>query len=188
MHQLIKVLVSRSALAAGVLVLLAAAFAPGAEAVAVVTFSPLNGVINGPADTLTVDVTVDAGAVDLRGFTFVFEFDPAVVAPVSVDAGPLVTGAACPHFVNWLNEGAVGDSISVDAATLGCSVSGPGAILRMKFVGVEQGLSPIACRSGEMRDSANQPIAHTCLDGTILYVGPTAARPSSWGKVKCVYR
>ena len=158
------------------------------SAAAVVTFDPLNGVIIGPADTLTVDVTVDAGATDLRGFTFVFEFDPLVVIPVSVVAGPLETGAPCPRFFTWQNETAVGDSIFADGATLGCSVSGPGAFVRMRFVGVQQGLSPLRCRRGEFRDSQNQPIPHTCESGTILYLGPTPATPASWGVVKSLYR
>ncbi len=163
-------------------------FPAAATAAAVVSFNPLNGIIVGPADTLTVDVTVDGAASDLRGFTFVFEFDPLVVRPTDVTAGALETGAPCPSFFTWLNEAAVGDSIFVDGATLGCSVSGPGAFVRMRFVGVEQGLSPLACRRGELRDSMNQPIPHTCEGGTILYIGPTPVAPGSWGRLKGLYR
>jgi hypothetical protein len=154
---------------------------------ATVTFDPLNGVFTGN-DTLTVQVTVDAGAVDLRGFTMVLEFDPSIVTPVSIEAGSLVTGAACTHFFTWLNSAAIGDSLDIDAATLGCSIDGPGNIVEMKFVGEALGISPVACRSVELRDSKNQTIPSTCIDGTIEYQLVIAVEENTWGRIKAGYR
>lgn len=153
-----------------------------------VSFDPPNGVIEGN-ETLTVDVRVDAAVLDLRGFTFVFEFDSTIVKPISVQAGPLVTGAACPHFLTWVNIAAVGDSIYVDGATLGCSVNGPGSIVRLTFVGgPAYGISPLRCRSSTLRNSLNQTIPCVCVAGTIEHRPPIAVARRPWGHVKKYYR
>ena len=123
--------------------LLAAAAGPAAGAV--IDFTPNPGFV---CDTLDVDVTIDASVTDLRGFTFTFEFDPSVVLPIDVSAGPLETGAACGNFFTWVNAAAIGDSIYVDGATLGCSVAGPGSIIQLRFITVTHGAtSPLTCRS-----------------------------------------
>ena len=176
-----------AALAAGLLVL-GTALAPAPASAVTVSFDPLHGYfVNN--DTLTVDVTVDAVA-DLRGFTFVFEFNPTIVRPVTVKAGPLVTGAACPNFFTWINSGAIGDSIDVDAALLGCSVAGPGRIIRTRWVGVSPGISPLRCRAnrGAMRNSNNTPIPFSCDDGTIQYERPVEVEPIHWSRAKGLYR
>lgn len=164
-------------------VLVAAGLALGAT----IAFDPPGGEIVCD-DTLAVDVTIDGTVADLRGFTFVFEFDPAIVAPVSATAGALVTGAGCPNFFVWLNAAAIGDSIALDGATLGCSVSGPGPIARLLFVGVGIGASGLGCRSGAMRDSQNAPIPFDCAPGVITHSCLTPVEPATWGRVKALYR
>jgi len=148
------------------------------------TFAPQHSNI---LDTLVVSVSVDASVSDLRGFSWAIEFDPSIVMPIAVTAGSLVSGAACPNFINWLNIASVGDSIAVDGATLGCSVNGPGNIVDIKFVGVGFGISPLHWRRSELRDSLNMPIAHTCSDGSITR-SPVAVEVVPWGRVKRGYR
>ncbi|MFN0149136.1 MAG: cohesin domain-containing protein [bacterium] len=154
---------------------------------ATLAFDPPSGVIVCD-ETLTVDVTIDASVTDLRGFTLVFEFDPAIVAPVSATAGALVTGAGCPNFFTWLNAAAIGDSIAIDGATLGCSVAGAGSIAQLRFVGTGIGTSALDCRSGSMRDSQNAEIPFTCVPGTIEYSCQTPVESETWGRVKALYR
>ena len=163
------------------------AAAGSAAADATISFDPLNGVFTG-ADTLTVQVTVDVGAADLQGYTMVLEFDPSIVAPISVEGGSLLTGAACPNFFTWLNSGAVGDSLEIDAAALGCSIDGPGNVVELKFVGVSVGVSPLTCRSLDLRDSLNDTIPSSCVDGTVEYRIPIAVTEQTWGRVKAGYR
>jgi hypothetical protein len=167
--------------------LLAAALLwPASGHTADLTFVPNPGFV---CDTLVVDAQIDASVTDLRGFSFVFEFDPAVVTPVSVTAGPLVTGAACGNFFQWINSATVGDSIWVDGATLGCSVSGPGSIVRMKFALVtHSAVSPLSCRSGVMRDALNQSIPHTCYPGTLVTCPAIGTESVPWTRMKRVYR
>jgi hypothetical protein len=148
--------------------------------------TPASGIF---CDTLTVDVTVDASVSDLRGFTFVFEFDPTKIVPISVQRGPLVTGASCGSFFQWLNSAAIGDSIYADGALLGCSVNGPGSILRMKFVGVTQGTSFLRCRSSTLRDSLNQNMPHTCPQVNVRYsCTPIAVERNRWTSLKRIYQ
>jgi hypothetical protein len=138
-------------------------------------------------DTLVVEILVDAAATDLRGFSLQLQYDPTVIEPIAITAGGLLTGAACDHFLAWLNPGNSG-TIEVDGAAMGCSVAGPGAIVRMEFAGVADGTSPLACLSGVLRTGLNDPIAYTCVPGTIQYVCPVSAEATTWGSLKAVYR
>ncbi len=159
--------------------------ATGARAAVGFQFTPPSAVF---CDSLLVDVTVDATVTDLRGFTFVFEFDPAKIVPTSVRRGALLDGAPCSSFLQWINAGAIGDSIYVDGALLGCSVAGPGSILRLRFEGVAQGASPLGCRRSTLRDALNQSIPHTCPDATCTYHCPIAIDEKAWTHLKRVYR
>ena len=151
-----------------------------------VTFDPNPGFV---CDTLLVNVKIDASVTDLRGFTFVFEFNPAAVTPIAVVAGPLETGAACGNFFQWINSAAIGDSIYVDGATLGCSVAGPGSIIQMTFATVAHAAtSPLRCRSGAMRNALNQPIPYTCHAGTLQTCPGIAVEPQPWTRVKRLFR
>ena len=167
-----------------VCVVVAGATAPasGAE----VTFAPNPGFV---CDELDVDVTIDASVTDLRGFTFVFEFDPTVVIPIAVVAGPLETGASCSNFFTWINATAIGDSIYVDGATLGCSVAGPGSIVRITFATVSHAASSaLTCRRGSMRDASNQAIPYTCQPGVLTTCSPIGVEKYRWQSVKSLYR
>jgi len=173
--------------ALGTAVALVVAASPPAGADIVTGFAPPAG--NLCLDTLTVDLTVDAGAIDLRGFTLVLEFDPAHITPIAVTRGALMTGAACASFFSWINAAAIGDSILVDGATLGCSMTGPGSIVQVQFVhGPTQGTSPLRCRSGSFRNSLNQPQPYTCPDGSVTYSCPVPVALPTWGRMKHIYR
>lgn len=164
-----------------------AAWIPTAQAQVTLSFAPLHSTF---CDTATVDVTVDAAATDLRGFSLVFEFDPNIVQPVSAARGALMTGAPCGSFLSWLNIAAVGDSIAVDGATLGCSMAGPGSILRFRFVpGAFTGTSPLRCRRGVMRDALNQSVPFTGMAGSLTHpCVPIDVAPGSWTQIKRRYR
>jgi hypothetical protein len=149
-------------------------------------FTPNPGFV---CDTLTVDVTIDAAVTDLRGFTFVFTFAPAAVRPIAVTAGALVEGASCPNFLQWINAAAIGDSIYVDGATLGCSIDGPGSIVQLTFVRTTyNATSPINCRSGSLRDAMNQPIPYTCHAGFLRTCPAIGVTSLPWQQVKKLYR
>lgn len=138
-------------------------------------------------ETWTIDVNVDADATDLRGCSLVIEFDDAVIRPVSVTAGALVAGAACPNFTYWFGPAAA-DSVAVDVATLGCSVSGPGSVARITFEGYAGGTSPVTLRHGELRSSLNASIPFTSVGAQVHYDCAVETQSWNWGSVKSAYR
>ena len=136
-------------------------------------------------DTADVYVTVD-GVADLRGFSLALMFDSAILTPVAVEAGPLLS--ACPYFLDWLSEGSPGDSLYVDGAGLGCSMVGPGAILRIRFTGQMDGISPLSWTGIILRDSQNATLP-TISNGATLEVEncPVHIDDASWGRIKDLY-
>lgn len=137
--------------------------------------------------TWTVDVTVDADATDLRGASLVVAFDSNVIRPLSVTAGALVAGAACPNFTHWFGP-ATADSVAVDVATLGCSVAGPGSVARITFEGYAGGVSPVTLRSALLRTGLNEPIPYTAVDAQVQYDCAVADERASWGALKSRFR
>lgn len=153
---------------------------------AVVSIVPESGQFQ-CGQTWTVDVVVDAAATDLRGSSLVVQYDADVLRPLSVTAGALVAGAACPHFAWWFGP-ADADSVAFDVATLGCSVAGPGSIARITFEGYAGGTSTISLRSGDLRTGLNAPIPFTALDAQVQYDCAVADRRETWGSLKARYR
>jgi len=166
------------------LIVLALGATAGAETV--VTIVPPSGQFQ-CEETWTVDVQVDAGATDLRGSSLVVAFDNNVIRPLSVTAGALVTGAACPSFVYWFGP-ATADSVAVDVANLGCSVSGPGSIARITFEGYAGGVSPITLRHGDLRTGLNATIPFTAVGAQVHYDCAVSDERSTWGSLKSRYR
>ncbi len=133
-------------------------------------------------DSLDVYVTVDGTVTDLRGFSVVIGFDPSVVTPLSINPGALIDGSCAWYMPLAVVEG---DSIRVDAAGLGCSVNGPGRILRIRFRGDVLGFSPLTWRLSILRNALNEDIPHTCVPGGVTVISPpTAVEPTTWGAVK----
>jgi len=166
-----------------------------AHAEVTLSFDPLNGVITHgvPPETLTVAVTVDTAADTLKGFSVVLEFDPTYVTPISVAPGAfLLSGGCTGTFLDWQNETAIGDSIAVDGASLGCDgVVGSGHLFEVDFIGVENqyGISPLACRDVRLRDQYNVPLTYTCNPGTIEHkIIIISTVPETWGRMKALYR
>ncbi len=138
-------------------------------------------------NTWTIDVVLDAATTDLRGFSLVLEYDNAIITPYAVTAGSLVTAAACPSFLNWVGP-ASATSLQVDVASLGCSASGPGAIVSIVFAGESSGTSTIGIRSGLLRDGTNTPIAFTSNVVTVQYDCAVPVEGLRWGALKAGYR
>jgi hypothetical protein len=151
-----------------------------------VAFDPPDGQFE-CEQTLTVAITVDGAATDLRGFSLELQYDDSVVEPIAVSAGNLLTGAGCDHFLTWLDPDADG-TVAIDGATLGCSMIGPGTIATVEFAGVADGTSPLACLSGILRDGVNDSIAYTCVPGTMTYACPVPVTPTGWSELKAVYQ
>jgi hypothetical protein len=138
--------------------------------------------------TLDVEIFIDENTLDLRGSSLEIDFDENVVAPVAVVAGSLVSGAACPYYLDWLNPGPGESTLQIDVANLGCSIDGPGAILKITFQGVLQGISPLECISLILRDGENHEIVADCLPASIEYRCPVGVEERGWGMLKLGFR
>jgi hypothetical protein len=157
-----------------------------AAAQAELTFDPPDGVFL-CEDTLVVELHVDGSVDDLQGYSLVLSYDQEVVTPLAVQVGELLAGAACGNFFTWLDPGAAG-TITVDAALLGCSVGGPGAILAITFGGVVDGISPLGCVEGELRDSLNASIPFDCVAASVQYSCAVPTRSAAWHELRGRYR
>ena len=140
----------------------------GVQAQPQVMFDPLQGDF-ACDDILTVDVQIGADITDLQGFSFVFEFDPAVTRPLSVEAGPLMTDSGLDYFFTWINPVEGSNTIEIDAGMYEGTLSGPGVILRIQFYGLANGQCVLRAIESRLRDGNNQEIDADFPAGTISY-------------------
>ncbi len=137
-----------------------------------------------------VHITVDSAATDLRGFSLVVEFDPLIVEVDDVEEGPLLAGADCPSFLQaFYTPGA--DSLVIDAAALGCSMSGAGAIVTIQFRRSPPSshvVTPVSLRRAVLRTGSNETIPYTTTPGEITAYCPIAVEPTTWARTKAEYR
>lgn len=135
-----------------------------------------------------IDVWIDETTTDLRGASLVMRFDPHVIRPVAVEEGQLFLDDPCPSFLRWNNSAAVGDSIFVDVAGLGCSVAGPGPIVRIWVTGVADGSTLLWGTRVSLRDGANAPIPALWTPAHIIVACPVGTLSRSWAALKANYR
>lgn len=139
---------------------------------------------------VAVDITVDATAVDLRGFSLVVEFDPLLVEIDAVLPGPQINGGSCGtnfFFHSFYTAG--DDSVGIDGATLGCSTAGPGAIARIVFRGLgTPGSTALLFRRHVLRDSTNATVPSLGDPGWIDVDCTIPVVPTTWARTKAEYR
>lgn len=147
-----------------------------------------------PPETLTVAFRIDTGADTLKGYSVVLEYDSTIVKAIDVAPGPFLAGGACDSsFFYWFG-GAVGDSVAVDGAALGClGRIGTGTLFEMQFIAVttDSGqVSPLTCRNVRLRNPHNDSLdVYTCEPGSIrVEFPPISVEAASWGRMKALYR
>lgn len=180
-----RTLISRSVATFAPMVLAAlmlAAAALPASAGLTFTCDPTSCAFAG-SDTMDVYIGIDGTVTDMQGFSLTLEYDPSIVTPVAMELAGLTTGSCFFSFF----PSAAGSTIALDGAGLGCSVDGPGALVRLRFVGVSDGISPLTCQQSLLRDSQNAPITHTCPGTAIEYVNAVPVERTSWSLIKSRY-
>lgn len=169
-----------------ILVIALALLPASARAATVLSFVPDSGEITCD-EQLDVEIHVDAGAVDLRGLTLKFTYDPTLLDLVDVFPGQLFVDAPCDPFL--YTDPTPPGVLQIDIAGLGCSVDGPGAVARVRFEGKStDGISPLLGIAATLRDSANQGIGATWDDGQILVSCPVPNETTSWSALKAEVR
>lgn len=129
-----------------------------------------------------------SGIDDFLGLSLEFQFDPAVITPVSVSAGAAIEGAGCGYYLDWINSDTFTSTVAVDLALLGCSPAMDGDVICLVFQGVESGESPLEWLEAEVRDSLNAPVPVILSGGSVLYNSAVDTQPSTLGALKAVYR
>ncbi len=147
---------------------------------------PADGIFTCP-EVLTVELVIDAAVLDLRGVSLIFEYDPAVLQPLSVSPGALVGQAACGHSLHWLDPGNNDGSWEVDLALLGCSVDGPGGVLTLMFEGLAEGTSTLDAAQSIFRDSINDDILVVTTPIEVTHVCPVPIEIHTFGTMKALY-
>lgn len=145
----------------------------GSAAATTLSFTPDNPMFSGP-DLQTIQVVVDE-VDDLLAASFVVGFDPAVVTPVAVTPGDLISDGGCAYFLDWLNNDDFIDTIEVDAAMLGCTTAGGGVLLNITFAGVGSGTSALNLIEVDFRDGVNGPIPTILEEGAVTYLTEISA-------------
>ena len=137
--------------------------------------------------TIGIDVIADVGIGDLRAASLVIAFDKDVVRPVSVEAGSALTELPCQSVTFW-NGATDADSVAIDLAGLGCSVTGTGAIAHIVFRNQGAGESPLTVRSARLRDAQNESLGYTADSGAIHVECAIGNERATWGATKSLYR
>lgn len=135
-----------------------------------------------------IDIWIDEEVTDLRGASLLMRFDPTVVRPVAVEEGQLFLDDPCPSFLRWNNATAIGDSVFVDVAGLGCSVQGPGPIVRIWVTGVADGSTLLYGVEAILRDGDNAPVDVLWTPAHIIVACPVRSDESTWSVLKSSFR
>ena len=163
-----------------------AAYAPPAYGV---TVSP------GPVDTTVIlndifEVRIETDAFpDLKGFSVIFQYDPAVLQLLGGSPGDVLTSSGNP-FTGLVvpDYAAPADSAWYDAVMLVGATQGPGVLNFFQFRALALGESPLTCRLVDFRDSQNHQTLPACVAGRVVVSGPTRSRMATWGRLKAFYR
>lgn len=135
-----------------------------------------------------VDVVVDPVA-DLRGFSMAIAFDPSLVAIDSVTVGSHVTGASCGSYFFHVFHTPGEDSVAIDGATLGCSMTGPGTLATIHFRGLSlPGSTAVTFQKLLLRDGTNDSLGATGDPGWIDVSCTIPVVPTTWARTKASYR
>ena len=165
----------------------ALAAAPVVTHAAAVVVAPADTAVS-VGDDFWIRIEADAFP-DLKGYQLIFEFDPTIVQLLGAAAGNVLTDSPGAHFGTLVADVvAPPDSAWYDAAKLDGSTSGPGVLVYFHFQALQEGVSPVACRWVDYRDSNNVQTLPGCTSGQIRVVGVTPALPRSWGRIKAAYR
>jgi hypothetical protein len=120
--------------------------------------------------TFWVDVMVDAQMTGVTGYDLVIDFDEELLDVLNVVEGGLPVGYPGETFLYWTDDGTPSDALVVNGALLGGSVDGPGSLVRIEFIALVPGLSPLAFSDVELRDITNASIPTIDENGDVLIV------------------
>jgi hypothetical protein len=169
-----------------VLVVLALGVAVAAQAIPIISIEPATKFVE-PGNLFALDVRVNDEVFGITGYDLVIDFDETIIEIVNVVEGALPASSP-PTYFWWTDDGTPSQAIVINGAVLGHSVDGPGTLAQLRFHALALGVTPIHFVSVDMRHLDNTPIAVTPIDGTVTVEWVTSIEPSTWGRVKALFR
>ena len=126
---------------------------------------------------------------DLKAYELIYSFNSALITSQGVNPGDVLTGSgnpfqAYPQPDNSLPTG----TITYDAAMLTGATHGPGILGFLKFHAEAVGDTPVQCVLVDFRDPLNDQTLPSCVSGLVHIRGPVPVSPSTWGRIKTLYR
>lgn len=140
-------------------------------------------------ETIIMRIQLLSSFPNFEGFRFVYQYDPAVIEFLGATPGEVLTGAPGVIFATVRTEyAAPADSAWYEGAVLEGVSAGPGVLAYLHFRTVGPGSGSVVCRGVDLRDSSNQQTLATCFDAVIRVFPPVPVLPTSWGRLKTLYR
>ncbi|MFC1800334.1 hypothetical protein ACFL2Z_05475 [Candidatus Eisenbacteria bacterium] len=157
-------------------------------------FQPDDAVISGGlcnTPLFCMEVHVDA-IPNMAGYDIGIIFKPEHLNFLDAREGDIFALAGHPAVFFWsLRTGTTLDTVFVNAADLGGSVSGSGHLFSLCFEPpwLDEAVgSPLVFVRSLVRDSANADVPVVTSDGAISVYCPTAIGISRWGTIKSFWR
>ncbi len=165
-----------------------AAFYGGAARAASVTMVPADTSVT-IGETVVLRVQLISPFSNFEGFKAVYRYEPNVLSFIGATPGEVFTSAPGAIFATLRSEYAAPmDSVWYEAAVLDGTSSGPGILAYLTFQTIGPGNGTIVCKGVDLRDSDNQQTLATCFDAIVHVFPPVPVRPTSWSRLKVLYR
>lgn len=152
----------------------------------IISIEPLTVFVE-PDDLFALDVNISGQVLGVTGYDLIIDFDETLLEVVNVVEGSLPASSP-PTYFWWTDEGTESQAIVINGAVLGHSVDGPGTLAELRFHALAVGVTPIHFVSVDLRDLDNSAIAVTPLDGEVTIEWVTPVEPSSWSRIKTLFR
>lgn len=152
---------------------------PAAAQVVHVCFEPADTTV-ALGDFVTVRVTADGPAADLKGYLARGTYNTSVLTLQATTPGSVLTG----KLATFIPYTAPPDTLGFDAAVLIGTTQGPGTLGYFQFQATAPGICDLILTEILMRNSLNQPYSVALCNGRVRVVTVTPTQQLTWGEIK----
>jgi hypothetical protein len=125
---------------------------------------------------------------DLMCYKLVYSYDPSVVEFLTIEPGDLMTEAPGDWVAFIVPDAPPADTLRYDACVLGGHADGAGILAYLRFKAVGAGVSPLQCVTVDFRDPDNGQTFPDCISGRMQDDVVLRAIPSTWARLKALWR
>ncbi len=139
-------------------------------------------------EIFSLEVAVNDTVESLMGYNITIAYDDSYLEVVDVEEGSLPADSGENTFFRWLNSGCMCDSILVNGSVLGATVNGPGTLFSITFKAIKFGTAYVSIRRSDIRNDANQKLAHREEHAIVIIEKPIGLKRSTWSSVKQMFQ